>query len=67
MDYIHPEQAYSKIFIFISNNKVFYQECYPSKKVKLINHSIRDSNFERILKKETFTFKIQKISHSQKH
>ncbi|MDR4955067.1 hypothetical protein REB14_23025 [Chryseobacterium sp. ES2] len=62
MDYINPEQVYSKIFIFIGDNKVFYQECYPSEKVKLINHSIRDSNFERILKKETFTFKIQKKS-----
>ena len=62
LEYLNHEEAYSKIFIFIGEKKVFYQENYPSEKVKLINHSIKDSNVKTVLKKEIFTFEIKKRS-----
>jgi hypothetical protein len=60
LDYINTDQAYSKTFIFIGDKKVFYQISYLSKKIKLINHTLKGSHFESVLQKETFSFEIKK-------
>ncbi|MFP3592028.1 hypothetical protein [Chryseobacterium sp. SIMBA_038] len=60
IDVLNANQPYSKVLIFIGDKKVFSQTNSSSTKVQLMNHSIKDSHFESILTKTTFTFKIKK-------